>query len=381
MEKGMQKRHNGRCAIAIEARSAFIAFVVISLAFMSCGGDRYGFRTLDAESHDAAPNAALVEGITRISDSRAYCMPTCLRMIADSAGIHEPIQYVNWVTGYTYGGFRKDSFAAFMPISDVMLGLRFGAPYLGLEQELYGTADKGTAVRAIKRELAAGTPVMLMYDYNAIAGGAFFFPHAAVLVGYEGEDFLYFEPGFSDTYEPRSVARLRAPVDAFMTGARTLQRKFTGTEGYSYMVYRPRSRETNYAAVWERDGKELRGVNVPFIGIATGSRACRALADEVAAGAVPAWGWEKLLPVWFAFGRYSRADNARFLIDRLGEEDGREVARLCSSSSAAYEEIEGLLTAGGDYSVSVPPLLRRIADAEENLASHFISISKRELQQ
>ncbi len=377
MNEGIRENRSGRNNRAVAARIALAAFFALFLACASCGGDRYGSRAIDEEGLAGAPSEAVVEGITRISDSRAYCMPTCLRMIADSAGIHESIEYVNWVTGFTYGGFRKDSFAAFMPISDVMLGLRFGAPYLGLEQELYGSADRDIAVRAIKRELANGTPVMLMYDYNAIAGGDFFFPHAAVLVGYVGDDFLYFEPGFSDAYEPRSFARSRAPIDAFMTGARTLQRKFTGTEGYSYMVYRSRPRETDYAAVWERDGKELRGISVPFIGIATGARACRALADEVAGGTVPAWGWERLLPVWFAFGRYSRDDNARFLIDLLGEEEGREIARLCSVSSGAYGEIEGLLATGGDYAVVVPPLLRRVADAEDALGTRFLSIAKR----
>jgi hypothetical protein len=322
------------------------------------------------------PASFILEGITRISDSRAYCVPTCLRMIADSAGIQESIDYVNWVTGFSYGGFRIRSFESFMPISDTMAGLMFGAPYLGLERELYGTGDRELAINGIKRELAKGRPVMLMYDYNAIAGGNFFFPHAAVIVGYVEGEFLYFEPGFSDAYEPGSLTRSSAPIDAFLDGAKTLQRKFTGTDGYSFMVFGKRERASDYAAVWERNGKELIGMSVPFVDLAMGASACRALALEVAAGKVPAWGWEKLLPVWFSFGKYSRADDARFVLERLGAGEGGESARLLGSSSDAYAEITRALEGGSDPSVSVPPLLRRIADAEEDLGDEFLRIAK-----
>jgi|GEM_PF-2042136 len=358
------------------AFAAALLATAVAMVLSGCGGDRYRSRPVLAEGLDGLPPSASVEGVARISDSRAYCIPTCLRMIAESAGVEEPIEYVNWVTGFTYGGLRKGSFASFMPISDAMAGLKFGAPYLGLEQDLYGAEDAALAVRGIKRELSYGNPVMLMYDYNAIAGGDFFFPHAAVLVGYEGEDFLYFEPGFADVREPRSSARSRAPVERFMAGAETLKRKFTGTPGYFFMVYRKRDRATDYAAVWERDGKELRGMAIPFIDLSMGAKACHALADEAEAGKIPAWAWERLLPVWFEFGRYSRADDARFVVGLLGSAAGAESARLLGLSSEAYAEISRSLKEGSDAAATVPPLMRRIADAEEALGGEFLRIAE-----
>jgi len=348
----------------------------LTLLLASCASDRYGSRELPKTGMDAFPTKALVEGITRISDTRAYCIPTCLRMIADSAGVREPIEYVNWVTGFSYGGLRKGSFSSFMPVSDAMMGLSFGAPYLGLERELYWSDDREHIVRGIKSEIAKGSPVMLMYDYNAIAGEDFFFPHAAVVVGYSESEFIYLEPGFSDAYEPDSKAFSAAAIDAFLDGVLTLQRMFTGTAGYSFMVFRPRERLTDYAAVWERDGKELRGMSVPFIDLTMGAKACRALAGEIEATEIPAWGWEKLLPVWFEFGRYSRADNAAFVLGILGSDEGAEAARLLLSSSESYARIMLALADSANRAVLIPPLLRNIADDEEDLGKEFLSLAK-----
>ncbi len=367
-----QRENNARAGKTF----ALVALLASLSVLASCASDRYGSIKLSEAGLDELPPRALVEGITRISDSRAYCIPTCLRMIADSSGVREPIEYVNWITGFSYGGLRKDSFASFMPISDAMMGLRFGAPYLGLERELYWSDDRDLLVLGIKKELAGGSPVMLMYDYNAIAGGDFFFPHAAVIVGYSDSEFIYFEPGFADAYEPASTSRSAAPIDAFLDGVLTLQRMFTGTAGYSFMVFRPRERSRDYDAVWERDGKELRGMKVPFIDLTMGAEACRALADEIEAGKVPAWGWEKLLPVWFEFGRYSREDNAAFVLGLLGADNGAQAAGLLRSSSESYSSIMLTLSDSADREITIPRLLRDIAKTEEALGSIFISIAK-----
>ncbi len=379
MESTVGIARKGRYGLNPRAgRLASLVALLASLSVLaSCAGDRYGSIKLPEIGLDGLPPGALVEGITRISDSRAYCIPTCLRMIADSSGVRESIEYVNWITGFSYGGIRKDSFASFMPISDAMTGLRFGAPYLGLERELYWSDDRDLLVRGIKKELAGGSPVMLMYDYNAIAGGDFFFPHAAVIVGYSESEFIYLEPGFADAYEPASSTRSAAPIDAFLTGVFTLQRMFTGTAGYSFMVFRPRERRRDYDAVWERDGKELRGMKVPFIDLTMGAEACRALADEIEAGKVPARGWDKLLPVWFEFGRYSREDNAAFVLGLLGADEGSKAAGLLRSSSESYSRIMSSLPDSADREISIPRLLRDIAETEEALGSEFLAIAKK----
>lgn len=364
---------------------ATLVVMVSSLFFVSCfgQGDRYKSTPLDSSTIGACPSTYRIEGLTRISDSRAYCVPTCLRMIADSAGVHESIEYVNWVSGYSYGGFYKDSFVSFMPISDTMQGILFGAPYLGLERTLFSSPDETLVMNGIKSVLSRGTPVMIMYDYNALTGESFFFPHAAVLVGYTESEFMYFEPGFSDVYSPNEGSQSIAPIKDMLRGMATLQRKFTGSDGYSYMVFDQRERNRDLAAVWERNGKELKGMTIPFINLAMGSDTCRKLADEIETGEIPSWGWESLLPVWISFGKYSRANNAEFIAERFESGELKTEAReLFMAVSADYEEILAIMTDAGSgperYQLRIPEILRRITDREEKIGGLFIMIGKEE---
>lgn len=372
-----------------EASLKGILFVVVlaviawSLALASCfgSGDRYNSTPLDRSVIGEYPASHRIDGLTRISDSRAYCIPTCLRMIADSTGVKESIEYVNWITGFSYGGFYKDSFVAFMPISDTMAGIQFGSSYLGLERTLFSSPERETAVAGIKSVLAAGTPVMIMYDYNALTGDSFFFPHAAVLVGYTERDFLYFEPGFSDVYSANETGHSTAPIESMLAGMATLQRKFTGSDGYSYMVFRPVERNQNLSAVWKRNGEGLKGMSIPFINLSMGAEACRRLADEIETREIPSWGWESLLPVWLSFGQYSRLNNAEFLASRFESDErilkAQELFKAVSEDYGAILAIIGDSGKGeGRYREELPVILGRIADREEAIGKLFLAIGK-----
>lgn len=356
-------------------KTAIIVFLSLVLLAGFCSGmpDRsYGATRIEPTEIGSFPEEHHISGLTWIASDKAYCVPTCLRMIGEWAGIHEPVEYYTWLTGYSYGGFYKDSFLTFMPISDTMDGIRFGAPYLGLRRKLNSTADADLFVRAVKDALSRDDPVMIMYDYNTLTDETFFFPHAAILTGYSADAFSYYEPGFHNEFTPNAGPGKTASVEAFIRGIKTLQKKFTGTEGYSFMTFERVARTTDYAAVWKRNGENLKGIRIPFIDLSTGSRACEALAKEIRKKELPDWAWTTLLPVWLSFGEYSRKDNAAFLGDRFGTAGAQaEMIALLNAASTLYGEIMTILKdtkySEGDYRERIPGLLMEIARIEKRL--------------
>jgi len=146
------------------------------------------------------------------------------------------------------------------------------------------------------------------------------------------------------------------------------------------MVFRPRERNQDLAAVWKRNGEGLEGMTIPFIDLAMGADACRKLADEIESREIPSWGWDSLLPVWFSFGMYSRANNADFIVDRFDRDERiLEARRLFLEVSSDYQDILDILadTASGPdrYRTGIPPVLVRIADREEAIGKLFMAMS------
>lgn len=355
--------------------AATIIIILLSVCILgSCDPkhhNRYGRTAVDADMIPSFPDQHKLSGITGISHSQAYCITTCIQMIGEWAGITEPIEYYNWLTAYSYGAFYKDRFVTFMPISDVMNGITFGASHLGLRRDLYGTGDSQLITNCIKSLISQDYPVMIFYDYNVHTEDSFFFPHAALLTGYDENNFFYIEPGFSNKFVRNETHFSRAPIETFLRGIKSFHKNFGLGDGYSCLVFRKGEKRYDESKIWARNAGELGGIQVPMINIATGSKACLALAKEIRNNEIPEWGWKKLLPVWFSFGRYSRSDNAAFIAARFGKE--APYGTLIDSfnkSSALYADIimilENPALNESDYSTRIPPLLEMIAQTESD---------------
>ncbi|MBN2440633.1 MAG: hypothetical protein JXJ04_04790 [Spirochaetales bacterium] len=325
------------------------------------------------EQIGSLPETFQMEGLTWIASEKAYCIPTSLQMIGEWACVHEPIEYYNWLMAFSYGGFHKDQFSTFMPISDPMRGIIFASPYLGLKRILYASADQELFVKAVKNALYTGYPVMIMYDYNCLTDDTFFFPHAAVLTGYTEDSFIYYEPGFHEEFTPDAGMGRMAPISSFLTGIKTLQRNFGASEGYSFMIFEKAEKKTDTAAVWKRNSEMTKGINIPFIGLTTGAKSCLALEKEIRTTDIPEWGWKNLLPVWFRYGVYSRRDNADFIEAQFSSKGHYgKAASLLRQSSEKYGEIMAVLENPeyntADYKVLIPGLLKKIARIETDLS-------------
>ena len=345
----------------------------------ACGNyqDRvYNSTPVDFSQIGDYPGSYRIEGLTWIATEKAYCIPTCLQMIGEWAGIHEPVEYYNWLTAFSYGGTYMENFYTFMPISDPMRGIIFASEYLGLKRILYASGDQELFIKAVKTALFNGYPVMIMYDYNCLTQDTFFFPHAALLTGYTEDSFIYYEPGFHNEFTPDAGMGKTASMEAFMTGIKTLHRNYGISEGYSFMIFEKTETNTDTAEVWKRNSEMTKGISIPFIGLFTGGKACIALAKKIEQTEIPDWGWNQLLPVWFRYGEYSRKDNADFIEARYGSGGNYgTVIDLLRRESEKYGEIMAVLENPAytteKYNDRIPGLLREIARIEKKLSKEL----------
>ena len=293
---------------------------------------------LEEELIPPPPNHHRIAGVPWISHDEVYCQSTILQMVAAYHGIEEPIEYFNWLMGHTYSAFHKGSFYTFVPMYDPEMGLMTASPYLGLERTLYATNDRDLAMRAARSFLSRGYPVRVPLDYSILTGDRFFFPHAELLVGYEGDEFLYHEPGFSDrnTYgeEP-----LRIAADTLMDAVLSHTGEYGYSRRYYFCVFQPAEPRRDPEWIRHRNGDMLIGGRV-FMRIVQGEMAYHNLAAEIDAGRVPEWAWREVLYLWMDAGRYPREDNARFIRSRFSHDrDLLDVADLLGESAARYARI------------------------------------------
>ncbi|MBN1647244.1 MAG: C39 family peptidase [Spirochaetales bacterium] len=334
----------------------------------------YKSKAIDTNPAPDYPPEFHISGLTWIATEKAYCIPTCLQMIGEWNGIHEPVEYYNWLSGFSYGATYKDNFASFMPISDAMRGIMFASEFLGLERNLYGSNTPREYITAIKNVLSRGIPVMIMYDYNVLTEETFFFPHAAIITGYSEDTFFYYEPGFHEEYTPDAGKGKEAPIRLLMDGIMNLHRKFGLSDGYHYMIFSRTAMRTDFDAVWKRNAEMSRRMSISFINLHTGVKAFRALAKEIQQKQLPERVWSSIFPVWFSFGAYSREDNAGFIENRFASSPHcRELTSLLRDASAKYSEILRIATSpdnsAADRCMLVPTLLLELAEIEQDLAA------------
>ncbi len=340
---------------------------------------RYKSKAIDKNIKSVFPSEYNIGGLTWIAADKSYCIPTCLQMIGEWNGIHEPIEYYNWLSGFSYGATYKDSFASFMPVSDAMSGIMFASGFLGLERNLKATADEQAYINAVKSELAADHPVMILYDYNVLTEDTFFFPHAAVLTGYSEDCFYYYEPGFQNRFTPDAGKGSKAPIKLFMEGIMNLHKKMGLGEGYHFMTFSSIEKRTDFNAVWKRNSEQTRGTSISMINLHTGIRSFRALAEEIRKSELPDWAWQELLPVWFSYGSYSRKDNAEFISKRFSDSQACSNLTDClSRSSGKFSEINNILSSPDysvhDYQLLIPGLLAEIYLIEKELSGLLLKM-------
>lgn len=317
-----------------------------------------------------APTQAHVLGIPAISYSSAYCQTASLQMLdrnptRAALDVHD----YNWLTGFTYGALYQNDITSFLPYNDPEVCFQPAVRELGLQRRFYVTGSADEFGQFLKHLLANQQPVRVALNGNYLLGRPGFFPHAVVVVGYEGDNILYHETGVCDRHLSHHPGE-RTTLAALLTAAAQLSTTFRHPWRYTLTVLEPLlgpplGQEAPPPAV--RNGRALAGTVSPFAH--TGVQALRALAHHLLAQQVAATTW-KQVRFRFAAGVYTRRDNAAYL--RRESALGRTLAPAADWLAASGEHFAAIVTLL-DQPSPVPAAivaehLLAVADLEDRVA-------------
>lgn len=255
------------------------------------------------------PDSCWITGIKWKSDPRAYCATVSFQMACAAEGVERPLEYLNWLTGYTYGAFFGQDLRYFYFGSHTHPGIEFGAPYLGLKRVYLSAPDREDYVRAIKTQIARGKPVEVGLNSNSLYGHQGFSPHSNLITGYNERSFFVYETSASQyvkTVRSTEETGNLMPVERLIQAVEEMKNE---PAAYTFTILEHGDKRTDEKAIWRRNGHLLVGRGEEP---KTGANAIHAAAERVRSGALrPEEGWN--LRYMLERGGYSQKDNAAFI--------------------------------------------------------------------
>ena len=333
----------------------------------------YKPRWLSRSDIDGYFSSHFVTGVPWISYNKSYCAATCLQMIAYKYGVRKPIEYFNFIMGFTYGAYLGvfDSEVIFIPGGDPFMGYVNASRILGFEYHLLVTNDRELFIDACRYFVSKDIPVILPVNASRLYHAGYFSPHFELLVGYD-DKFYFYEPVQSNCVFEFGERGYGFPIDLVVKAVEDMSAGFSQPWRYA-LIYFTKTREPveDLKLALVTNGRLQVGWNITWGGQAMylGSYAFKVLAEYVEKGRVDV---ESI--IWsINLALVSRHDNAEFLrrqfpdnslvleaadcldeagklygkiidisMDGITPEDRAEIARLLSEA-AEYEKEAGLL--------------------------------------
>jgi len=333
----------------------------------------YGIEELGQVPNEPPPSS-VIDGVPAISRDKQYCATTCLQMITRYYGMNYSIDYLNFITGFTYGAtfYSYGGNVFFLPYSDPFAGLRNASDYLGLRYRFLVTDDGEEFIKAVKLFIASGTPVIIPVNTARLYSLGGFTPHFELVVGYEGDELIIHEPVKPYPGAP-SVVRFKAGLVS--KANEDLMRAFGLMWAHGFGVYELGGEKVkdfsdalrNVGAL--EKGFLFEGVNVT---IATGSYAIEELADAVEKGLVD----PEYLKLLMRMAQETREDDARFIGGIPCCVQAAKAAELLYNASRIYGEVLRIVSERSEgWSEEAASLLKSAAQAERLVGVLLIDAS------
>ncbi|MCD6088354.1 hypothetical protein J7K07_01350 [Candidatus Bathyarchaeota archaeon] len=287
------------------------------------------------------PSSHFIDDVPWISSNKSYCAARCLQMIAYKYGIKEPIEYFNFIMGFTYGAylgtFNKRVYM--IPGGDPFAGYVNASKILNFKYNLLITSDKKLFVDACRYFTSKDIPVILPVNMSRLYNLSFFAPHFELLIGYEGDEFYLYEPVQSKCIFEFGKRGYGFPVDLVVKAVEDMSAAYNFPWKYS-LIYFVKIGEPS------KDLRKLLAVNGKLqIGwnftlgssrIYFGSNAFKVLANYISKGDVRIDD-----VIWSIMLAYiSRADNAKFLKERFPDDKLiSEAADYLTKAAKIYKKI------------------------------------------
>ena len=312
------------------------------------------------------PPSAHVTNTPWISYNKSYCASTCLQMIAYKHGIEEPIEYFNFIMGFTYGAFLMTTDGCwFIPGGDPISGLKNASKYLGLEYHMLITNDEQLFIDTCKYLVSKDIPVILPVNMSRLYGWHGFSPHFELLVGYDENSFYLYEPVMKESKFTYGEEGMKFSVKQVVQAAGDFPSGFYEPWKYALIYFTKVGEPSDdLHKVFKQNGLMQIGFSI-HDKMYSGSKAVKMLANLTVQGKISA----AMLSFGLQMAAISRSDNAAFLKERF-HDNAYAVAAAEELEKAAALYWQGLkLLKGGLTPSEKSQLVELLHEAAEYEAS------------
>ncbi len=287
------------------------------------------------------PSSHFIADVPWISSKESYCAARCLQMVAYKYGIKEPIEYFNFIMGFTYGAYLGtfNNRVYMIPGGDPFVGYINASKILNFKYNLLVTSDRRLFVDACRYFISNNIPLILPVNMSRLYNLSFFAPHFELLIGYDGDEFYLYEPVQSRCIFEFGKRGYGFPADLVVKAVEDMSAAYNLPWKYS-LIYFVKIGEPS------KDLREILAVNgklqvgrnftLDSSSMYFGSYAFKVLADYISKGKV------KINDIiWSIMLAYtSRTGNAKFLKERFeGDKLVLEAVEYLAKAANVYGRI------------------------------------------
>ncbi len=262
---------------------------------------------------------------------RGCCETACLKMVFKYLGKDMPIEYLNFVSGYTYALMYINDSKTLLPYFDPLLSTINVCTYFhGVNfQILTATTPLKLIVYAkhVLHELE--TPVKVRLDLRALRGAKGIVPHAVLLIGFQEDALLIEEP-----YAKR--APLKVNVETFEEALVKVFKRFGFKELYlcEYFTGNPVIERTCREAI-ERCARLLKGeILESYRGASLGLNAVETALSEFSYRDYTS---RKFAKMTLRAAHRNRLEAGSFFTHQLKSSDAKAIGRLFHHIAQKYQ--------------------------------------------
>ncbi len=320
-----------------------------------------------------------------ISYKKTYCQTAILQMVAAQRGINETIGYINFLTGATYGaaytGGTREWFT-FFPYTDTNTGYKVAAPYLGLKRRYLVTDDGDCFLKVLRYCLSQGFPVHLGLNISRLENKNFISPHNELLVGYDENNFYYYEPEEPEYGDRRIEGGMKGDKveqQSLLLAVNDQSKVFGYPWNFALTIFEEREevKEQDLSIIWIRNGQLIKGSRWP---IPLGYFAIKKFSTNLQKVQNKIKNTEEKEEIEWVLEAlpYTRFDNAAFIQDRFtGEEQILKIVDLFRQCGKYYQQSLQILKEDGIIKIKESTaLLLAGANLEKKIGQILINRGK-----
>jgi hypothetical protein len=320
------------------------------------------------------PEEYHISNVPCISYKTAYCATASYQMACYQKGLHNDIDFYNWVMGFTYGAMFNKKNNSFIPYNDPETGFVAARNYTAIKRHYLTTNDSVLFINSVKYYISRGEPLRVGLNPAILRHKKGFSPHSELIIGYTKDSLFYYETGVYNRY----ISNYRGEACSWADFVKSVS-SFCITMGYPWKynisVFEKIKPDTlGLLKCSKRNGELLIGrKNGPYF--RTGSCALKEYGDYIKK-CNNELNWANISQ-WIEQARVIRRDNAGFIKRKFSNNaDAIIVAEMLLASGEKYAEIWGLINTKNYNKETIGNYLIQCGKLENQAGQLLLKISK-----